>query len=240
MLELSQPISVFPSVGRPAPEPADGEALSGSSTTVPEGGDQTTEPPPANALQALAIVARLHHVADEPGALRHEPGLDEHDAVSRDDLLLAAKHIGLKAEPARSGLDRLTLAPLPALAVMADSRSVVLAQCNGQRVLIMGSSAVAANGALVARTTIELLGVFASQWTGELILVARRTSLAGRSPSPMRLFALVSPLFFQVVMGEALVHKGLTTLDVSVIGFVVIMIFVSALTVLHSYLPCPT
>lgn len=237
MLELSQPISVFPSVGRPAPEPADGEALSGFSTTVPEGGDQTTEPTPANALQALAIFARLHHVADEPGALRHEPGLDEHDAVSRDDLLLAAKHIGLKAEPAQSGL---TLAPLPALAVMADSRSVVLAQCNSQRVLFMGSSAVAANGALVARPTIELLGVFASQWTGELILVARRTSLAGRSPYPMRLFALVSPLFFQVVMGEALVHKGLTTLDVSVIGFVVIMIFVSALTVLHSSLPCPT
>ena len=51
----------------------------------------------------------------------------------------------------------------------------------------------------------------------------------------LQLFALVSPLFFQVVMDKVLVHRGLTTLDVLVIGLVVIMLFESALNILRSY-----
>jgi ATP-binding cassette, subfamily B, bacterial HlyB/CyaB len=38
----------------------------------------------------------------------------------------------------------------------------------------------------------------------------------------LQLFALLSPLFFQVVMDKVLVHRGVTTLDVLVIGLVVI------------------
>ena len=34
----------------------------------------------------------------------------------------------------------------------------------------------------------------------------------------LQLFGLVSPLFFQVVMDKVLVHRGLTTLDVLVVG----------------------
>ena len=37
----------------------------------------------------------------------------------------------------------------------------------------------------------------------------------------LQLFALVSPLFFQVVIDKVLVHRSLTTLDVLVIGLVV-------------------
>jgi subfamily B ATP-binding cassette protein HlyB/CyaB len=175
-------------------------------------------------------------------------------------LLLVAKHIGLKAKAVQSTAERLTLAPLPALAVMNDGRLVVLAQCDGQRVLFMDPSAVAAEGAQTARPTIEPLEVFAGQWSGELILVTSRASLAGSLakfdfswfiPSIVKhrkllgevllvslflqLFALVSPLFFQVVMDKVLVHKGMATLDVIVIGLVVIMVFESALTVLRSY-----
>jgi subfamily B ATP-binding cassette protein HlyB/CyaB len=215
---------------------------------------------PDDALKALAILARLHHVAAEPQALRHELGLGENDPVTRRDLLLAAKHLGLKAKPTQSYSWRLTLAPLPALAVMSDGRIVVLAQCDGQRVLFMDPSAVAADGTRAARPTIEPLDVFASEWTGELILFTSRASLAGALakfdfswfiPSLVKhrkllgevllvslflqLFALVSPLFFQVVMDKVLVHRGLTTLDVIVIGLVVIMLFESVLTVLRSY-----
>jgi hypothetical protein len=39
----------------------------------------------------------------------------------------------------------------------------------------------------------------------------------------LQLFALVSPLFFQVVMDKVLVHRGLSTLDVLVIGLVVVV-----------------
>ena len=48
-------------------------------------------------------------------------------------------------------------------------------------------------------------------------------------------FGLVSPLFFQVVMDKELVHKGLTTLDVLVIGLVIAVIFESLLNALRAY-----
>ncbi|EGG94213.1 ABC-type bacteriocin/lantibiotic exporter [gamma proteobacterium IMCC1989] len=35
----------------------------------------------------------------------------------------------------------------------------------------------------------------------------------------LQLFALVTPLFFQVVMDKVLVHRGFTTLDVLAVGF---------------------
>ena len=98
------------------------------------------------------------------------------------------------------------------------------------------------------------------RWNGELILIASRASLAGELakfdfswfiPSLVKyrrlfgevlvvslflqLFALVSPLFFQVVMDKVLVHRGLTTLDVLVIGLTVIVLFESVLTALRTY-----
>ena len=52
----------------------------------------------------------------------------------------------------------------------------------------------------------------------------------------LQLFALVSPLFFQVVIDKVLVHRGLSTLDVLVIGLVTISIFETILGTLRTYL----
>ena len=221
---------------------------------------------PPSSLQALCLIARLHHVAADPATLTHQLGWSASHRPDINDLLLAAKHIGLKAKRSRTRADRLNLAALPALAVLhaEDSnhppRIVVLAQCDGQRVLFQdpaGSGPAQTNG---ARPTIEPLEVFATRWTGELILITSRASLAGELakfdfswfiPSLVKyrrlfgevmlislflqLFALVSPLFFQVVMDKVLVHRGLTTLDVLVIGLVVVIVFESALTALRAY-----
>jgi subfamily B ATP-binding cassette protein HlyB/CyaB len=211
----------------------------------------------------LVIIARLHHIAAEPAALRHELGLGHSDTLTHQDLLLAARHLGLKAKATTSTADRLTLVPLPALARMNDGRMVVLAQCDGQRVLFMdptSGEATSTAPAQSARPTIEPLEVFASQWRGELILISSRASLTGALakfdfswfvPSIVKhrkllgevlmislflqLFALVSPLFFQVVMDKVLVHRGMSTLDVLVIGLVVVMLFESVLNILRSY-----
>ncbi len=208
----------------------------------------------AAALQALCVLARLHHVAAEPEALAHALGLTPSEPVHKRELLLAAKHIGLKAKASQSSIERLTLAPLPALALLKDGRWVVLAQCDGQRVLFMDP----ASG--VARPTIEPMDVFAEQWSGELILVTSRATLAGELrkfdfswfiPALVKhrrlfgeallvslflqLFALISPLFFQVVMDKVLVHRGMSTLDVLIVGLVVVVLFESALTILRTY-----
>lgn len=208
-------------------------------------------------VQALCLVARLHHVAADPATLVHQLGLGAAEPLAVADLLRAAKHLGLKAKLSKASPDRLQLNPLPALAVMrtddGNLRVVILAQCDGQRVLFQD---VDQQG----RPTIEALEIFAQQWTGELILVTSRASLAGELakfdfswfiPSLVKyrkllgevllisfflqLFGLVSPLFFQVVMDKVLVHRGLTTLDVLVIGLLVVVIFESVLNALRAY-----
>ena len=226
-------------------------------------------PPPA-ALAALCAVARLHQIAADPATLAHQLGLSPTDALETDDLLRAARHLGLKAKLSRTTIERLAITPLPALALMRgpdDSmRVVILAQCDGKRVLFqdfgklgsdrnfsaqrseapagtafsrenLGSDpnlpAAQAAQAMAVGPTIEPIDVFAQHWTGDLILITSRASLAGELSKfdfswfipalvkyrkllgevllisfVLQLFGLVSPLFFQVVMDKVLVHKG--------------------------------
>lgn len=223
--------------------------------------------PHSHALAALCLVARFHQVAADPQTLAHQLGIAPSDSVDTSTLLRAAKHLGLKAKLSRSRPDRLKLVPLPALAFLkpvddaANSagggkqvHTVILAQCDGQRVLFQ-DPATPAN-----RPTIESVEAFAAQWTGELILITSHAALTGELakfdfswfvPSlvkyrkllgevllisfMLQLFALVSPLFFQVVMDKVLVHRGLTTLDVLVIGLVVVVLFESVLNGLRAY-----
>ncbi|MBX3611359.1 MAG: type I secretion system permease/ATPase [Hydrogenophaga sp.] len=104
------------------------------------------------------------------------------------------------------------------------------------------------------------LDMLAGQWSGELILFTSRTSLAGELSKfdfswfipavvkyrrlllevlgvslALQLFALITPLFFQVVMDKVLVHRGYTTLDVIAIAFAVVVVFEVTLTALRSY-----
>ena len=225
------------------------------STQLPRatGGTPAIDFEPHEGLRALCLIARLHNVAANPATLAHQLGWSSHHRIGIDDLLIAARHLGLKAKRSRSRVDRLKLAALPALAVVnappgRTPRVVVLAQCDGQRVLFQDPAGTPADQSTCP--TIEPLDVFASQWTGELILITSRASLAGELarfdfswfiPSLVKyrilfgevlaislflqLFALVSPLFFQVVMDKVMVHRGLTTLVVLVIGVVVVVVF---------------
>jgi len=222
--------------------------------------DQESRTAGRSCLDALCLIARLHQIASDPAHLSHQLGWAPSRVVGVPDLVLAARTIGLKAKATASSLERLPLVPLPALArVKSDSEApvfVVLAQCDGQRVLFQDPSAAIHGG----RPVIEPLTAFAERWTGELILFTSRASLAGELarfdfswfiPSLVKyrrlfgevlvvslflqLFALVSPLFFQVVMDKVLVHRGLTTLDVLVIGLAVVVVFESVLTLLRTY-----
>ena len=208
---------------------------------------------PFPGLTALCMVARMHHVAADAAHLAHQLGWSPSHLPSTGDLLLAARALGLKAKLSRSAPDRLLLIALPALALLRDGtdqpRVVVLAQCDGQRVLFQDPSEAIQGG----RPVIEPLEAFAGRFSGELILITSRATLAGELakfdfswfiPSLIKyrrlfgevlvlslflqLFALVSPLFFQVVMDKVLVHRGLTTLDVLVIGLSVVIVFESA------------
>ena len=211
----------------------------------------TSVDPSPPSLAALCIIARLHNVAADPLALLHFLGKGPSEPVEVDDVLLCATHLGLKASRSRRPAARLSLTPLPALALMNDGTLRVLAKCDKDRVLTQAPG---------QRPQTEALDAFTAAWSGELLLFASRASLAGALakfdfswfiPSIVRhrrllgevlvvslflqLFALVSPLFFQVVMDKALVNKGMSTLDVLVIGLLVVNVFESVLTALRSY-----
>jgi len=223
---------------------------------VKEEGARTTDP----ALHALCTLARTHRIAADPATLAHQLGCRPGEAAEVDLLLRAARHLGLKAKRSRPNIDRLATTPLPALVHMrgeegGQMRWVILAQCDGQRVVLHDPAATS------VRTVMEPLADFTCRWAGELILIASQASLAGELakfdfswfvPSlvkhrrllgevlaisfVLQLFALVSPLFFQVVMDKVLVHRGLTTLDVLVIGLLVVVVFESLLNGLRGYI----
>ncbi|NMG64981.1 type I secretion system permease/ATPase [Azoarcus indigens] len=102
---------------------------------------------------------------------------------------------------------------------------------------------------------------FLARWDGTLVLLASRASLAAElarfdfswfipaivkyrrllgevlvASFFLQLFALVTPLFFQVVMDKVLVHKGYATLTVIGIGLVAVNLFESLLSALRTYL----
>jgi subfamily B ATP-binding cassette protein HlyB/CyaB len=235
--------------------PSDDPRFDGVAFAAPN--EATAEPAPRllDALRGLALIARLHHIAADPDGVLHQLGRSPSSPPLIADILLAAKSLELKAKHTRAQLDRLPLTPLPALAVMRDGSIVVLAQCDGQRVLIQRFDERSEQ-----RPLIEPLSTFAEQWTGELILITSRASLAGELakfdfswfiPSLVKhrkllgevllvsaflqLFALVTPLFFQVVMDKVLVHRGVSTLDVLAVGLVAVMLFESTLSALRAY-----
>ncbi|WP_309962253.1 type I secretion system permease/ATPase [Variovorax guangxiensis] len=209
---------------------------------------------------ALCTLARLHQVAADPSTLAHQLGLGPCDGVDTTIVLRAARLLGLKAKLTRTTLDRLSMTPLPVLALMhgdeGKTRCVILGRCDAHRVLFQDDPSEGSSCPVI-----EPLEVFAQHWTGDIILITSRASLAGEVakfdfswfvPSlvkhrrllgevlaisfMLQFFALASPLFFQVVMDKVLVHRGLTTLDVLVVGLLVVVVFESLLNGLRGYI----
>jgi len=206
---------------------------------------------PADAgLACLLLIARFHGVAVDARQLAHELALP--GAAGPDDLVRAGRHVGLKSRRTRLPLHRLDTAPLPLLAVDAAGGFFVLARLDADKALIHDPEQ-SANRTL---TRAEL----AERYTGEAIQFTSRASLLGEAASfdfswflpalvkyrrligevllaslALQLFALLTPVLFQVVMDKVLVHRSLSTLDVLVGGMLLIGLFESALSLARSY-----
>ena len=206
---------------------------------------------PDSGLLGLVMLARFHGLAADPAQLAHE--FKEAGVVfGAPHILLAARHLGLQAKKVRTDLARLGRTPLPALALNCDGRFVILARADKDQVLIQDPA--------VERPQALPSADFAATWSGELILFTSRASLAGELARfdfswfvpaivkyrkllgetllvsfALQLFALASPLFFQVVMDKVLVHRGYSTLDVVAVGFLVVSVFEVLLSGLRTY-----
>ncbi len=209
-------------------------------------------PKPDSGLIGLVMLARFHGVAADPDQLAHDFSESGRN-FGTPQILLAAKQLGLKARAVHTEWDRLEHTPLPALIRHVDGRYVILARRDGDQVLIQDPGA--------ERPQIQTREEFCAKWSGELILFTSRASLAGEmarfdftwfipavvkyrrllgevfaASFVLQLFALVTPLFFQVVMDKVLVHRGFTTLDVVAFGLLVVILFEVLLSGLRSYI----
>ena len=202
-------------------------------------------------LACLIVLARFHGVAADPAQLTHafQEGMSPFGVRQ---ILLAAKSLRLKAKQVDSSMDRLLKLPLPAIALRADGGFFVLARADERSVLIHDPH--------VPQPQVLSHAQLQQQWSGQLILLASRASTMGELarfdfswfiPAVVKyrkllgeilvvsfflqLIGLVTPLFFQVVMDKVLVHRGLTTLDVIVVGLLFFSIFESLLSGLRTY-----
>jgi subfamily B ATP-binding cassette protein HlyB/CyaB len=217
---------------------------------APERSD--THPPSLDSgLECLVTLARFHGVAASPEQLRHEFS-DSSSVFSRDQLLLAAAKLGLKTRAVRTHPERLAQTPLPAIAEANDGTYFILARVDQGQALIQVPGA--------ARPQTIAMEELSSRWSGTLLLLRSQASIAGElarfdftwfipaivkyrkllgevllASFCLQIFALLTPLFFQVVMDKVLVHRSLSTLNVLCIGLLAIMIFESLLSGLRTY-----
>ena len=173
--------------------------------------------------------------------------------LKQKDIIRAARKIGLKSRPIKSNWDRLQKTSLPAIAKLKDDQFIILGQIIEDKILVQEPG--------INRPITLTRKEFEQKWDGDVILATRRVPLLGKGgkfditwflPVLLRykkifsevlvasfflqIFALVSPLFFMVVIDKVLVHRGLTTLDVLVFGLIVVSIFEVFLGLLRTYI----
>jgi ATP-binding cassette, subfamily B, bacterial HlyB/CyaB len=201
-------------------------------------------------LEALVMLLHFQGVAADREQIRHRLGTDK---IGASEILRCARDLGLKARSLRTDWSRLARTPLPAIASLRDGGFMVIGKAADDKVLVQ----IPGQARPAFMTKAELLAI----WDGGLILMTRRAGLSditrrfditwflGAIHKYRRLlgevlvasfflqiFALVSPLFFQVIIDKVLVHRSLSTLDVLVIGLVAISMFETVLGILRTYL----
>ncbi|MFG0768967.1 type I secretion system permease/ATPase [Pseudomonas sp. TYF_15] len=207
-------------------------------------------------LVCLITLARYHGVAVSAEQLQHDHAAAG-ERFSTCTLLRAFQQLGLKARHRSVDPARLQQTPLPAIAVDTRGEYFIIARVEGEQVLVQDPHSRAPQALTFAELVVR--------WSGELILVRSDAQLPlGLSrfdftwfiPALVkyrRLFgevlvvslviqilALLTPLFFQVVMDKVLVHRGLTTLDVIALGLLVVVLFETLLSGLRTYVAAHT
>ncbi len=217
-------------------------------------GEETSSPGDTG-LTCLLLLARILEVPAREDTLLRQAGL-EGQPFTETDLLRAAKSLEIKARAVDSRWSRLAATPLPAMARTRDGSGwFLIAKIAPDQSRVLLHDPIEGKAVEATREELE------DRWDGRLILMTTRAQLAGEArafdiswfiPAVIKYrrlfgevlaasfflqtFSLVTPLFFQVVIDKVLVHRGLTSLDVLVIGLVLISLFESVLGALRTYI----
>jgi ATP-binding cassette, subfamily B, bacterial HlyB/CyaB len=202
-------------------------------------------------LLSLCLIARHLGVPADPDELarRH---LASSKLASKEDVVRIARKLGLKARVVATRWDRLARTPLPAIVENKDGTFLIAGRFLDGKLLVQRPTE--------PRPRLVERGEFEEAWSGRLVLLGRRASLASLpdvfdlrwfmsavhryrrvigevlvASFFIQLLGLVSPLFFQVVIDKVLVHRSLSTLDVLMIGLAIVATFEVVLGALRTY-----
>jgi subfamily B ATP-binding cassette protein HlyB/CyaB len=205
-------------------------------------------------LLGLALIAGYYRIAADPAQLKHQLALIGRFADA-EDLIRGANLIGLKSRILRRvSAKRLGAIPYPALLRNKDGGFAALGvgSARGRVRVVDPVTRVASDMSLEEAWSAS---------AGEVVLLTRRLGGAGVDPNTfgfrwflpsllryrrplaqvavaslfVQLFALATPIFFQLIVDKVLVHKGLSTLVVLIIGMVTLGAFETVLQWLRTY-----
>ena len=216
--------------------------------------EQLSDASDASGLCALAAIAAYYRIATDPAHLLRELALHERTATGKD-LVLAAKLLRLKARIVEFGTgERLAGLPTPC----------ILRRKGGGYVVFLGRSGGdcwrVIDPILQSSTDYGLEDLVAAV-EPQVILITRRLAGPGVDPKSfgfkwflpslwryrkplahvllasffIQLFALITPLFFQVIVDKVLAHRSYSTLIMLIVGLVLIGAFDIILQYLRTY-----
>jgi ATP-binding cassette, subfamily B, bacterial HlyB/CyaB len=202
-----------------------------------------------SAAAALAFILQLLGLPVNTAELMHQTGSA---TLTESDLLRLARQFPVRARLVDVAAPRLASTPLPALARLNDGRWLVLGKVADGKVLAQDPQA--------ATPMMLSLEAFAEQWSGRILLITRRAALTdpyrrfgvgwfldaiGKYRRPLtevlvgsffvQMFALLTPLFFQVIIDKVFVQRGMSTLEVLALGLATLSVFEVVLGGLRTY-----
>ena len=173
-------------------------------------------------LFVLVSLLRIQGIGADPEQIRHSLGSVP---IGISEMLRCAKNFGLKARNRVVDWDGLSSTPMPAIAARRDGGFMLLGKAGDDKILVQ--TAFAPRPELMTREQFEAV------CDGHVVLMTRRVGLVDLSRRFditwflgaihkyrhqlgevfvasffLQLFALISPLFFQVVIDKVLVHRS--------------------------------
>ena len=202
-------------------------------------------------LVCLQLIAQFHDVVIDTNQIEHEYRAKNN--LDEVDICRIAMGLGLKAKISQIKIDRLKHQVLPLIAKDNDGNFFVIAQIAESKVLIQHP--------LHGKPAEVDLTALTANWSGMVVQIVSRANVKGSLAKfdfswfipaivkyrkllgevllislVIQILALLTPLFFQVVMDKVLVHRALTTLQVIAIGLLAVSAFQIILGGVRTYI----
>lgn len=214
-------------------------------------GDERTASLDKSSICLLTIASSLGILVKKSQleqAITWNPG----ELPTPQQIIRAAKVIGLNAKIRTIPLEKLHKQSIPAIAIMKDGSYVATGQCDGNSIIVLDDE--------TQRPRMTPIEAFLQTWSGQLVLIKKtitwqevkkrfnidwfmsavvlykklfaETLVAAFF---LQLFGLITPLFTQVIVDKVLPYHGTSTLDVLAIALLVAGIFQTTLSILRTY-----